>query len=364
MIINKNFWLADIYATYDTEKKKLTEWNLYEKDTAKFRKRMCVEGDMRACKLEGQSRNGQVWQLNPMEEQAKTQGKKLKLFVSPECKIPRDIIRKTYDITYSIDNADAVAAHIDENKIQTYDEEYIKAITEEDGKDLVRYFSLSLQLVRNGYSYRYKDGDELEYRSAAQRLVEQRIQNMYECKSFCNTQHITLTTMPSDEAMELLINNNCRSGGKAIIADIHLKLEYPVEMTVDTLFALLSCRDYTIANKTLGAMDCERYPFTYNFVSKKVTSQVAKTRRTSDMMMLTEILLRNGRAITPEDFNLYQELQFKLLGVNEQGLMYVDHFNKCCIDDTYIAKKIAVKKVKIDKPMTVDELRKLFEHNE
>lgn len=274
-----------------------------------------------------------------------------RLYICPECSIPRDLLRNSgYSITLSRNSADAVVVpDFWENTARLY----FNVAAEQNG-------SLFLFTIARKYDY-YSKGipENITFDTVKTFLAERGFSILGDCIG---------KDMTCDVVPHVNIYND-------LIADPHLWLKCVTESNVerkptivicpDTLNIWLHMTDYAMMEQSIIGSDWGEYPTTlclmlflktgiYNAKTEKFRNLLRQIGyiETSSVMGLVK-----GRIIQPKDWNMMQDFMAMRLGIDSSGgYLPLSSMRKLDVFQYLLRTAIAVKPKHIDRPMTFENI--------
>lgn len=361
---------------YDLKEDKITSASLYT-DADKYHHNKMAVIDCERVDLDEVERRSLSHRYWLGRKQTSAPDARLKVFVSPLCEISRDLIRQTYDIVRSPDKADILVAPYWRMSCKSYDGKIVKLeLKNPDGSlhstHLVRIYISWYYKGYYNYSASAKVSEEKhkEILDTIAETLKKRFENSFkDCTVDAEVLGLdaTYAVFKDDYCLAQMLDGDepDTAPQQLVIADCHLKLQYPNNMTAENLYALSQCKDEQIVLKTLENLDYQHYPFTYYMLVEHILDNVLPYRLPPKVDVLRnwcKVMLDSGNAIiTPKDFELFQDLVFKLFGVEEQGLVDYKKFGRMVTPITNLmVKKVAIRKAKIDRPISYEELKEQF----
>ena len=280
-----------------------------------------------------------------------------KLWVSPHCKMPRDLFRNSgYKLVRDRNNADALISPAVADDYHTLTATIVAQDSSTDTLYLFRVTGGSSEIRLN-----CEDGlnDDL-WEDITGWLSET-----------CGLEvlhsnlgdDIMVEFLPKiDDWKDILVNNNPN-----YISEFSVQMQYPVTISVETLQLWKHISDKDLLAKTVSMSDWKYYPITMTFFLQfECPSDLRYYGGSSMELMLQHLeydpysnidLCLAGRIVSPKDWNMLQDYIAAELNILETG-GFVDpnkyHFLKEF--SSGIKQKIAVKPTKINQPMVYDDI--------
>lgn len=294
-----------------------------------------------------------------------------KVFVVSECKRPRDLYRKDFDIVRNREDADVIVIPRPLNYVteKTYsDKRLFKHIVLEcvdEDKDDAPYTICYELKIREDIDESEDDIKDLVARSIDNLKTYFAVKYSYTIKSwsFHKTKYFGLVKDIQEYAEiygEKMLPN------KRYIYEDDMPLDTPNKLTAENLAVLWRCQDDDVVQKFIVSADWREYPFTsYRFLyakyeEVKYRASTLKTAIRNVFDTLTHYASESTELVAPEDYALFQDFVLKLYGVDGKGFLTMDEWSS--IQEKQFAKylpvRVAIKKIKPDAPVRVCDLNK------
>lgn len=251
---------------------------------------------------------------------------KLKIYVSPLCVTPRDIIRNTYDITKSKEKADIIAipnvdAHIHKQGfchgdiamiVKLWGERFVLCECFVDITD--RY------LLKNNMDecIQFIKSVETQIRQAIQAKINTAVISV----SYMNTDRRDVLTY-EENFLDILNGNEDKN--KLYIMESYLPLNTPNILTPDSLLVLYHCNDKEIFEKLLLGSNWFEYPKTtalllFNKMRELRWLKSGLGRAMKSLYDHCEQTLRQNKTYG-KDLNMLQDFILKICGLQDRGFV-------------------------------------------
>lgn len=247
-----------------------------------------------------------------------------KLFVSPACKLNREIIRNSgYKIVLDKDNADLIVLP------QFYSPEFFTTrMAISDNEEL-----LCLVNIRRASDYVLMDlsSEEIEKAESCARSWLLRNWNIDPDKfvtfKYDDASEFRICFVKKCAEYESLFEDDAAQ--HRYLSEVYLPLTPSYEMNPDTLEVMMHCNDAGLLTKMVQATDWQNYPLTlccilqrhpYSVVRNEATSTILKAIGWDEFWYDNPREWGKNRVIFPDDWNLTQKLILRSYGADgEEG---------------------------------------------
>lgn len=280
------------------------------------------------------------------------------LWVSPHCKMPRDLFRNSgYKLVRDRNNADALIS---------------PAIALDDYHTLTATIVAQDSSTDTLYLFRVTGGSN-ELRSKCEDRLND---NLWEdITGYLSERYglevlhsnlgdeITVEFLPKiDDWKEILVNNNPN-----YISEFSIQMQYPVTISVESLQMWKHISDRELLAKTVSMSDWKYYPVTMMFFLNFECPDDLRYYGGSSMELMLQHLeydayapidrCLEGRIVSPKDWNMLQDYIAAELNIPETG-GFVDPNKYSFLKEfsSALKQKLAVKPIKITQPMVYDDI--------
>lgn len=264
---------------------------------------------------------------------------KLKVFVSPQCYTPRNIIRQKYDIVRNSEKADILVMPNQIN-ISSYDNYYTcKNLLVEYTNTVTNDKTFCYYIVLPNY-----DGRMHISRTAGKDYKDVTVDNDKFIKKMMSfegmiPQYTTFTYREvtdtvryaeQDDVASVFYGNN--PDNKVIICEKYLPMDMPTQFNVETMKSLYYCADKDVFEKAFVASNYMDYPLCAKMIYQKQKRRTlwfsyrAKINRKM-LSVIDDMKLDEGyykwseEKISPEDYNLFIDFLMDIANVKEKGFI-------------------------------------------
>ena len=282
-----------------------------------------------------------------------------KVWMSPKCRIPRDIVRNSgYKFVRDIDNANVVIVPETTDGYAVYKGNLLAWNNDTQ--------SLYIYTVSRNEGIRDKEtliDAELDLDKIKNRL--ERHKQTLLTENFSKT--ISVELLPKCEEWKAILTDRC---SKRFITELRVPLTYPVQISVDTLMLWKRATDMDLLAKAICASDWKDYPACVLYVlcdhayisdhggqQMKLILDQLHWERYSDAEDILE-----HEVIQPKDWNMLQDFIMAELGLGpEGGFVSEQKYKDISIDyNNIVRSRIAVKPLKITEPVLFENLTELI----
>lgn len=318
--------------------------------------------------------NGQADKLAAAQSANPTH--RYKAYVSSIASTPREIIRKTYDIARSPSTADIIVLPAKEHNFENWRSGYyVKLDVVENGNPKTYFYNISLRFVnpQTGKIEEYASSVATENfldlyfdSSIKNHIIRSQVQSSMQFKGTSYARN-ALNMYKWDDAMAIVFDNTLADPNKFYVIEDELPMEMPNKISVDSLIALYHCKEEDLVEKTLIGCNWKDYPFTiYQIADYKEVRTFCRSRtfgRSKAYKTFSEKVrsMAYSSMITPQDYNMFQDFVFRLLGVNGQGLITREKYEKYGDFIRWIPNKVAIRKMVVTEDIDIWHTRGQWE---
>lgn len=278
-----------------------------------------------------------------------------KIWVAPKCRVPRDVFRNSgYHLVRNIEDANTIIIPEINNDYLVY---YGNLIVSDPARKAVCIYTVNRNEGTRQPAY-YKDlnGDfealkkKFEYRDATILTAD------FDKK-------IAVELLPKVEEWKALLTNQYPA--RKYMMELTVPVEYPVEISVETLSLWKRANDMNMLAKAIVASNWKEYPATLLYLLTTEKDTIHNYGGPQMKLVLDQIHydkygdpddILKDEIIQPKDWNMLQAFIMAELGLPENGgFISKDTYR----DNDYtglIQKRYAVKPLYIKEPMLFDNL--------
>lgn len=284
--------------------------------------------------------NTQPWNLNTIQGS--------KVFISPNSKISRDLVRKSYTITRKKDDADYIIIPYLNNKL--FSSRYVDIIIEEISSNTIFLVSI------NNRTHRELNKNDYE-RVISNFLSNQNIP-VTDSECFYLESTFNVYFVPNIKEYEDILRGDNRN----YVFDNWLIIDADNKVSVETLDLWNRMgNDISMVESCILNSDAKEYPYTMcRFLNSNMNFKYAFWNEKMKYLLKSMGIYSCNkfdpiRIISPKDWNMWQKWIMHCLGVDEKG----GFTQKNISDDfrTEVRYKTAVIPTFIDNPMTVHDIK-------
>lgn len=270
---------------------------------------------------------------------------KLKVFVSPKCFMPRNIIRQKYDIVRDPDRADILVMQ-NQVKMYTYDTyytsmrllvEYTNTVTKE--KQYCYYVVMPDYHARIRMQSTNKNWDDVKI--DVDKLVKRTmgLEGFVPTYTTVNWKDVSgniVRYCEQDDVVNRFYSNN---SNQIIICEKYLPMDMPTQFNIETMKSLYYCADKDVFEKAFVASNYTDYPLCAKMIYRKQKRSTswfnyrAKINRKM-LSVIDDMKLDEGyykwsqEKISPEDYNLFINFLMDIANVKEKGFITRDMYEE------------------------------------
>lgn len=313
------------------------------------------------------------------------------MFVTPKCKTPRELLRKSYKITLDRSKADyIVVPDIVKNIVEDTGRMFLRLDFDNNSKhfthlliaDVAYQFSNTTLIVENRSTDAVFDAIKAHFKkyfSRAENFSCQKLwsidfekysgKNGYQSDTNVNVVYY-VPDVPEFE--DILLGNNPLT--PTYVYETCVMYDAPTKITPEALWIWNKMNnDDKVLQRTLASSNWREYPYTmamflidkfgsYYNVSSLEGPMQAMWNQLNVRKVYEQITWRHAEAnniISPKDFNMMQDWMFKELGIDgDKGVVSKEDFMK--LPDMlrkFAVTRYAIRKINIDKPAVLQELK-------
>lgn len=283
-----------------------------------------------------------------------------KIWVSPKCRIPRDLIRNSgYKCVRDKEDANYIIVPDGSGDYLCYTGNVL-------GYDVNTNTLYIYTIERSDNSSRKLTEEESaeEYEKIKKRL------QYYDSDilTYSPNKTITVELLPKCEEWKELLTNKYPQ--KRFMSELILPINYPVEINVETLMIWKHSSDYNLLSKAIIASNWKEYPATMLYFLLSEHRSICNYGGPQMKLILDQIHFDRYNypeealektTIQPKDWNLLQDYIMAKLGLPETGGYVTEKQLKDMYQyDDIMRTRVAIKPLKISEPMNFTNLKEII----
>ena len=312
------------------------------------------------------------------------------MFITPKCKTPRELLRKSYKIVLDRSKADyVVVPDIVKNIVGDTGRMFLQLDFDKDSKhhmhlliaDVAYQFNNATLIVKNRTTEAVFDAIKAHFKklfSNVQNFSCQKLwsidfekysdKNVYQPDSSVN---VIYYVQDVPEFEDILLGNNPLT---TYVYETSVMYDAPTKITPEALWIWNKMdKDDKVLQRTIASSNWREYPYTmamfiidkfgsyYNVSSLEGPLQAMwnqlNVRKVYEQIAWNRVSANN--IISSKDFNMMQDWMFKELGIDgDKGVVTKEDFMK--LPDMlrkFAVTRYAIRKINIDKPAVLQELK-------
>ncbi len=282
-----------------------------------------------------------------------------KVFVTPEVRTARDIIRKSYQIVRDPERADAVVIP---DEFDIYSQTCRIVVKNEDRNDLYLLDIMKRSQVHQEYLIDIEAHKDIILNWLNGQFCGNRISIYHEDK----LEPFSVQFVHKVNEYENILNNTYPS--RKYILETALDLSAATTISPETLLIWLKMDDLDLFQKSVSMSDWKKYPHTINFLLEKKGIWYCGYKR--DFQLIIDAIRfydykynenYNDVIIEPDDWNMLQKflMHINRVDVDKGGFVKTEDRIYSNENLKYARKRICIAPLLIDHPMTFRNLKGL-----